>query len=146
MAKWDHDDLRDRADEMRLAVNGEPVARVFSTGATRDLDENKLDYEGFLSPLVLERYAQHMHQARKMPDGTMRASDNWQLGIPLNAYMKSMFRHFYDVWAFHRGYGKKFEYRGEAKVDSDIETELCALLFNVNGYLHEVLKAKRNGV
>jgi hypothetical protein len=107
--------------------------RTFGTGATRDLDANKLDFEGFLSPLVLERYAQHMHAARKMPDGTMRASDNWQLGIPKDAYIKSAWRHFFDVWKTHRG----------IETSSDIETELCALLFNVSGYLHETLKAKR---
>jgi hypothetical protein len=49
--------------------------------------------------------------------------------------MKSMWRHFKDVWSRHRGYEDN---------TSDIETELCALLFNVSGYLHEVLKAKRN--
>jgi hypothetical protein len=75
------------------------VVRTFGTGATRDLDVNKLDFEGFLSPLVLKRYAEHMHKARKLPDGSLRASDNWQLGIPKDAYMKSMFRHFFDVWS-----------------------------------------------
>lgn len=108
------------------------LVRTFDTGATRDLDANKLDFEGFLSPLVLKRYAEHMHKARVMADGTMRASDNWQLGMPLDAYMKSMFRHFFDVWSTHRG----------LETGSDIETELCALLFNVSGYLHEHLKAK----
>jgi hypothetical protein len=108
--------------------------RTFGTGATRDLDANKLDFEGFLSPLVLERYAQHMHKARKMADGSMRASDNWQLGIPQDAYMKSLFRHFFDVWKRFRGWGDD---------KSDIETELCALLFNANGMLHEILKEKR---
>lgn len=106
--------------------------RTFGTGATRDLDANKLDFEGFLSPLVMERYAQHMHRARAMADGTMRASDNWQLGIPIGAYMKSLWRHFFDVWKTHRGY----------PTASDIETELCALIFNANGMLHEILKNK----
>jgi hypothetical protein len=111
-----------------------PSTRAFDTGATRDTDENKLDFEGFLSPLVMERFAQHMHAARKMPDGTMRASDNWQLGIPLDVYMKSMWRHFFDVWKTHRG----------MEGATDIETELCALRFNVDGMLHEILKAKQN--
>jgi hypothetical protein len=104
--------------------------RTFETGATRDSDDSKLDFEGFLSPLVIERFAQHMHAARKMPDGTMRESDNWQKGIPLAAYMKSMWRHFFAVWQSHRGNS------------GDIETELCALRFNVDGMLHEILKAK----
>jgi hypothetical protein len=111
----------------------EESVRTFGTGAARDLDANKLDFEGFLSPLVLERYAQHMHKARVMADGTMRASDNWALGIPKDAYMKSMFRHFFDVWKMHRGY----------ETAADMETELCALLFNASGMLHEILKYKR---
>jgi hypothetical protein len=118
-------------------------ARVFGTGATRDLDANKLDFEGFLSPLVLERYAEHMHKARKMPDGTMRDSDNWQLGIPVDVYMKSMWRHFFAVWKLHRGL-KVTEMVNGVEVVKDLETELCALQFNVSGMLHETLKAKQN--
>jgi hypothetical protein len=119
----------------------EASARVFGTGATRDLDANKLDFEGFLSPLALERYAEHMHKARKMPDGTMRASDNWQLGIPVEVYMKSMWRHFFSVWKLHRGL-KVTEVVGGVEIEKDLETELCALKFNVNGMLHETLKEK----
>lgn len=124
--------LEARAEPKHITTD--PKVRAFSTGATRDLDTNKLDFEGFLSPLVLKRYAEHMHKARQMPNGDVRASDNWQLGIPSDVYMKSMFRHFFDTWSTHRG----------IDTGSDIETELCALLFNVNGYLHEHLKAKRS--
>jgi len=113
----------------------EPVVRTFSTGANRDVDTNKLDYEGFLSPLVLERYAQYMHSKRRLPDGTLRDSDNWQKGMPLDVYMKSMFRHFMDVWAHNDGY--------KEIAKEDVETALVGLLFNVQGYLHETLKAKR---
>ncbi|KKK53952.1 hypothetical protein LCGC14_3089650, partial [marine sediment metagenome] len=31
--------------------------RTFDSGANRSSEEGKLDFEGFLSPLVLERYA-----------------------------------------------------------------------------------------
>ena len=34
--------------------------RTFDTGATRDTNTDKPDYEGFLSPLVIERYGQFM--------------------------------------------------------------------------------------
>jgi hypothetical protein len=71
-----------------------PGVRTFSTGATRDTDEGKLDFEGFLSPTVLKAFAEYMHEKRKMPDGSLRDSDNWQRGIPVDAYMKSMWRHF----------------------------------------------------
>lgn len=103
--------------------------RTFETGATRDSDDNKLDYEGFLSPVVLKRFAEYMHRHRTQADGQLRDSDNWQKGIPRDAYMKSLFRHFMDVWSCHRGIGS----------DEQLEEALCAMLFNVQGYLHEYL-------
>lgn len=109
--------------------------RTFETGATRDADDSKYDFEGFLSPLVLERFAEYMHKHRKQKDGSMRASDNWQKGIPLDAYMKSGFRHFRDWWRAHRGY--------PTTTGDGLEDELCAILFNVQGYLHEYLKSKQ---
>lgn len=71
--------------------------RTFDTGATRDTDEGKLDFEGFLSPLALERFAEYMNKHRQQSDGSLRDSDNWQKGIPVKQYMKSMWRHFFAV-------------------------------------------------
>ena len=110
--------------------------RKFETGATRDTDEGKYDYEGFLSPLVIERYAKYMNGHRVQSDGSLRDSDNWQKGIPLNAYMKSKMRHDMDLWFHHRGYS---EFAREK-----LEEALCAILFNVQGYLFEILKRKKN--
>ena len=107
--------------------------RTFETGATRDTDEGKYDYEGFLSPLVLRRYAEYMHKHRKQADGKIRASDNWQKGIPTEQYMKSMWRHFMEVWVLHR-------LRASEPIHDDMTEILCALLFNVMGYLHEEIK------
>ena len=105
--------------------------REFSTGATRDDDTEKLDFEGFLSPLVLHRYAQYMHEHRKQADGKMRDSDNWQKGMPEKAYMKSLWRHFMDVWMIWR------EHTPKGKIWEDT---LCAVLFNVQGLLFEALR------
>ena len=110
--------------------------RVFETGATRDLDERKHDFEGFLSPLVLREFAAYMHEHRLQRDGSLRASDNWQRGMPLDAYMKSAWRHFVDWWSVHRGLGVE-DFDGELV---DVRATLCALLFNVQGYLHELLR------
>ena len=110
----------------------EKTIRQFGTGATRDTDEGKYDYEGFLSPLVIERYGQYMNKHRKQSDGNLRDSDNWQRGIPKQAYIKSGWRHFIDWWKEHRGIPTK----------DGIEEALCALLFNVSGYLHEHLKGE----
>lgn len=114
----------------------EAAKRTFGTGATRDTDDGKLDYEGFLSPIVLERFACYMHENRKMADGSLRSSDNWQKGIPKDVYMKSLWRHFMDLWLLHRG----VDFDASGKELPGIDEALCALLFNVQGYLFEVLK------
>jgi len=106
--------------------------REFDTGATRDTDTSKLDLEGFLSPRVLQRYAEYMNKHRVQADGKLRDSDNWQKGIPLDAYMKSGYRHFFDWWVNHRGV--------TSVAKDNVEESLCALIFNAMGYLHEHLK------
>lgn len=108
----------------------EAIMRQFDTGATRDIDTDKLDYEGFLSPLVLEAYAIYMSSMRVQADGSVRDSDNWQKGIPMDVYMKSMWRHFFEVWRWHRGV-----------MVGCFHSLICGLLFNVMGYYHEWLKA-----
>jgi len=109
--------------------------RDFGTGATRDTDENKLDHEGFNSPLVMERYAQYMNKHRVQSDGTLRDSDNWQNLFGEDHFavcMKSGMRHFMDWWKQHRGY----------KGQDALEESLCALKFNVNAYLFKILSEK----
>lgn len=104
--------------------------RTFASGATRGAEDDKLDFEGFLSPVALERFAQYMHRHRIQEDGSMRDSDNWQKGIPTDAYIKSMWRHFFAVWKCYRN-------------NQDYTEDLCALLFNVQGMLHETLKIQQ---
>ena len=113
--------------------------REFDTGATRDSDTNKNDYEGFYHPLVVERFGNYMTKHRIQADGKLRDSDNWQKGIPKDAYIKSLWRHFLDVWFIHRGFKRYDKQRNE---DVTIEEALCAILFNVQGYLYEILKEK----
>jgi hypothetical protein len=110
-----------------IRPNRNAKVREFKTGATRSSDEGKLDFEGFFSPLVLERFALYMHKHRLQPDGKLRDSDNWQKGMPQSAYMKSMWRHFFDVWKQHRA----------IPTEMDQEENLCALMFNVMGMLHQ---------
>jgi hypothetical protein len=105
--------------------------RHFSGTATRDDDTGKLDYEGFLHPVVLQRYAEYMDRHRNTAEGR-READNWQDGMPIRAYMSSLWRHFMDLWLHHRG-------RGDKAVQPDLEEVLCAVLFNVMGYLYQVL-------
>lgn len=104
--------------------------RVFETGATRDTDEGKNDYEGYLSPLVLEAFGNYMTRHRIQSDGKLRDSDNWQRGIPRDAYIKSAWRHFLNLWKEHRGYDS----------EDGIEEALGGILFNIMGYWHEYLR------
>ena len=106
------------------------LMRTFTTGATRQVDDDKLDYEGFLSPVVLERYAQYLHRHRIQADGKLRASDNWAKGIPKDVYMKSLLRHVMDAWQHPRGY----------ITNENPEETLCAIMFNSMGYLFEALR------
>lgn len=122
-------------DAKEVRMNGK--IRTFDTGATRDTDQGKPDFDGFLSPLVLEEFGKYMHKHRVQSDGSLRDSDNWQRGIPLPQYMKSMFRHFLDAWRLHRGYEVKDTKTG---LRLTLREALTALLFNVMGYLHELLK------
>ena len=109
----------------------EPAAiRKFDSGATRDMDTNKLDYEGFFSPVVMQRYAEYMHRNRRMLDGSLRASDNWQKGIPIEQYMKSLARHFMEVWLWKRG----------MPIKDTISNALCGVMFNAMGMLFEMIK------
>jgi hypothetical protein len=112
----------------------ETLVRVFESGASRDSDEDKLDYEGFFSPFVLTRRAEYMHKHRIHSDGSLRDSDNWQKGIPVDQYMKSLIRHVMEAWAAHRS--------GDVKV---LEEALCAIGFNSDGALSELLKAPESG-
>ena len=100
--------------------------REFETGANRSEVAGKPDYEGYLSPLVIERFGRYMLSHQETPAGP-RASDNWQLGIPQSEYIKSRQRHNLDLWLLHRGYkGVYTQDKGEA---------LCAIMFNSMGYL-----------
>ena len=102
--------------------------REFATGATRDTDTGK--YEGFLNPDVLEEFAQYMHEHRMQKDGELRASDNWQKGMPRDEYIKSLWRHFHDAWKGHRH-------------GNITKTMLCAIMFNTMGYMLEMIKEEK---
>jgi len=110
--------------------------RQFDSGATRDTEEGKLDYEGFLSPLVVKRYAEYLDKHRIQSDGNLRDSDNWQKLFGdkhFDVCMKSSWRHFMDVWLQHRGH----------KGQQSIEDSICGVLFNMQAYLFKILQEKK---
>ena len=110
------------------------TARKFPTGATRSDDSAKPNYIGYLSPLVIERFGRYMLEHQY---GGQRSADNWKKGITAQAYIESGFRHLLQVWLAHEFPERK------ALQNEDVEESLCALLFNVQGYLHELLREKQ---
>ena len=108
--------------------------RIFDSGATRDQDDEKIDFEGFLSPTVLEEFGKYMLKHQTQTNGELRSSDNWQKGMPRDVYMKSAWRHFHDWWMEHRGYESR----------EGVKDALNGLLFNIMGYMYELLKEERN--
>jgi len=112
-----------------------PKVRAFESGATRSADSTRDDPEGYISPIVQERFCHYMTKHRVQPDGSVRDSDNWQKGMPLATYMKGLIRHVQHAWTRHRGYTVM-----DDKAAADLEEDLCAIRFNADGYLHELLK------
>lgn len=110
--------------------------RTFDTGATRDTEVGKMDYVGFESALVSLRFAEYMDLNRKQPDGSVRGSANWKNGIPQDAYLRSLARHMKDLELHAEGFPNAAR--------EDVESALCAILFNARGMLFELLKAKYN--
>lgn len=109
--------------------------REFESGATRDGDHGKLDFEGSLSPQVLWEVAAYM-QRHSVQNGTARPADNWKRGIPRDEYLKSLLRHVVDLWLLHRG---SVVVRPEDGHEVCIEDALGGAFFNLQGYWHQLL-------
>jgi hypothetical protein len=112
------------------------MVRQFETGATRDTDSGKLDYEAFFSVHVMKKYAEYMHKHRVQTDGSLREGDNWQKGFPIPVIQKSLVRHMFQAWEQWRT-GKAVDHLGEP---IDMDDVLCAIIFNASAYLHELNK------
>jgi hypothetical protein len=110
----------------------------FESGATRSDDGDRFDVEGFLSPIVLERFCEYMHKNRLRSDGTLRDGDDWQKGIPPIRYVQAALRHMLHLWTRWRGFEPK-----DASAAASLEEDCCAVLFNVMGLLHHILLRQR---
>lgn len=124
------------------------VIKTFATGAIRSSDEGKNAYEGFLSMEALEEFGDYMTRHRKLPDGSLRDPDNWKKGMGLDSFIGSLLRHTFELVALHtRGYVTRRIRREMPDKVSDLDflkREIaCAILFNVQGYLHEYLAGPR---
>lgn len=109
--------------------------RTFPSGATRDTNDGKLEPWGFGSPLTELAFSEYMHKHRIQSDGSMRESDNWKKGFPPESFWHSLSRHVLDFRLLWEGYGEK------ARTDDAIDA-LCGIKFNVDGLIHEMMKAR----
>jgi len=115
-----------------MGAKDDGTMRSFATGATRDTSEGKIDMEGFTHPMVMKQFAKYMRMNQLQSDGNLRSSDNWQKGIDIPAYVKSLRRHHDDCWAEHRGF----------KTEHGLIAALCGVMFNSMGWLLEELKKR----
>jgi hypothetical protein len=109
--------------------------RTFESGATRGAREGKLLYDQYFSAAVARRRAQFMAQHDRHEDGSLRPSDNWKKGIPLESCIESGTRHWHDVLLLAEGW--------EVETDHDLEEALCAVMFNCEAALHGLLRARQ---
>ena len=119
-------------------LGGIPL-RTFLSGATRSPDEGRDDPEGYLYPLVIDRFNEYMTKHRVQSDGSLRDSDNWQKGMPRAAWMKGLLRHVLHLWTRHRG----FPVRDEGAA-ANAEEDCCAIIFGAQGYLLELLRGREH--
>lgn len=110
--------------------------RRFETGANRDQNTTKVNYMGHISPLVTHEYGKYMHACRALPDGSFRDAENWKLGMPINVWLESLVRHMEDVKLIADGYP-------DVATTPDMKKALCAVLFNAQGLLYQILVADR---
>lgn len=115
-----------------LGAVGDGTLRTSPTGATRDTATGKIEPWGFTSALVERRFSEYMDEHRVQSDGSVRDSDNWKKGLLTEWYKHSLSRHILDLKLHLEGFP-------EEAVELDYETVLCAVLFNVQGLLHNHL-------
>jgi len=118
-----------------VGMGGNGPQAGFATGATRSTDVDKVDIEGHIHPEVLAIFGEYMHRHRIQRDGKVRTSDNWQEGIPVYRYVKSLVRHGLEFWRMWRGSPVVNPDSGAFFTIGDV---LCAILFNTMGILYEL--------
>lgn len=116
--------------------------RIFPTGAYRNDNKGKFNYDGFINPAVENSFARYMHGHRKMEDGSLRDADNWQKGFSVDEIMQSLLRHVMDVHLLHRGY-EVIDEKGE-KIT--LEECLNGVKFNINAYILQLINEKKSKV
>mgnify|MGYP001615899165 CR=1 FL=1 len=127
-------------DNWTPGVSGNGPQTDFGTGATRSSDIGKIDFEGHINPEVLEVFGEYMNRHRVQRDGQLRGSDNWQKGIPLYRYVKSLIRHVFEFWRMWRGKQVVNPDNGTFFTFRDVTS---AVMFNIMGIIYEMIRSDR---
>lgn len=109
--------------------------RKWKSGGIRDTDEGKIDFRGFLCPVVLKKYGEYMAKHQTQADGKKRESDNWKKGFGdkhFDVCMSSLLRHVHDMWMEHEG----------EKSRDGIEDAMMGSIFNLIAYANKFYKKK----
>lgn len=84
--------------------------RKFSSGATRDSNDDKVDYLKITPAIIDHSFGQYMRRKRVQPDGSLRDFDNWQGGFGdtpeenARQCLDSIDRHVKDIALILDGY------------------------------------------
>ena len=113
--------------------------REFETGATRNNDQERVDWVKMLSLPAMFEYARYMSRHRLQTDGKLREFDNWKGadkkgGFPLDEVVESLMRHTLDLAALQNG--------DVPMRPCDTREACCAIIFNAMAYLHTILSAR----
>jgi len=96
--------------------------RKFSSGAIRDLEDNKFDFIETVSWTAFDRFAGYMTGKKKK-----YGSGNFKKGIDIESYERSLLRHI----------SKYLRNKYENGNDEKEEDHLSAMVFNIFGIMHE---------
>lgn len=113
--------------------------RKFPSGADRDSDENKPHYPGYFDSRVVKAFGEYMLRHQRRVDGSFRAADNWKAGMSKEVYFDSGFRHFMDWWRLYEA----DHYEGKVCIEPTLEA-CCALMFNLMGYMRNLIQEKES--
>ena len=90
---------------------------------------------------MLQCYVDYIGRHRLQSDGNLRDWDNWKNGMPKDVYLDGLGRHFWATWLLFQGFPASDNHGSVTLEDS-----LCAIIFNAQGMLHELLKKEEKFV
>lgn len=99
--------------------------RTFDTGATRDIDDWKLEYSRYIHPLADYSFAEYM-KSKQIIWWEYRRWDNWQKWIPPESLFDSLIRHIEIVKLLYKGYNI-IEVSKDWKIDLIVENKLTEI-------------------